>query len=196
MTDTTGARRAQAAEDDAGLMRRIVQRDQAALAVLFGRHQTRVFRFVLRLVRNEAAAEELTNEVFMEVWRNASRFEGRSTLSSWMLGIAHNKAISSLRKRREEGLDEDYANTIADDGDTPEVELQKHDKGALLRGCIDRLGADHREIIDLVYYQELSVAEAATVLSIPENTVKTRMFYARKKLSELLKEAGVDRGWP
>ena len=196
MTDTQAARRAQAAEDDVALLRRIAGRDQAALAALFGRHQTRVFRFVLRLVRSEASAEELTNEVFMEVWRNASRFEGRSTLSSWILGIAHNKAVSSLRKRREEGLDEEFANTIADDGDDPEVVLAKADKGTLIRACLGRLTTDHREIIDLVYYQEMSVAEAAAILAIPENTVKTRMFYARKKLSELLKEAGVDRGWP
>jgi len=196
MSETSAARRAEASADDAALMRRIAERDQAALAALFGRYQTRVFRFVLRLVRSEATAEEVTNEVFMEVWRNGHRFEGRSTLSSWILGIAHNKAISSLRKRREEGLDEGAAEQIADDADTPEVDLQKQDKGALLKACIARLGTDHREIIDLVYYQEMSVAEAAAVLSIPENTVKTRMFYARKKLSELLKEVGVDRGWP
>ncbi|MEZ5842837.1 MAG: sigma-70 family RNA polymerase sigma factor [Hyphomicrobiaceae bacterium] len=196
MSETSAARRTEVSADDAALMRRIGDRDQAALAALFGRHQTRVFRFVLRLVRSEAMAEELTNEVFMEVWRYAHRFEGRSTLSSWILGIAHNKAISALRKRREEGLDEGVAEQIADDADSPEVDLQKQDKGALLRACIARLGTDHREIIDLVYYQEMSVAEAASVLSIPENTVKTRMFYARKKLSELLKAAGVDRGWP
>lgn len=196
MSEMSATRRAEASADDAALMRRIAERDQAALAALFGRHQTRVFRFVLRLVRSEATAEEVTNEVFMEVWRNGHRFEGRSTLSSWILGIAHNKAISTLRKRREEGLDEGAAEQIADDADTPEVDLQKQDKGALLKACIARLGTDHREIIDLVYYQEMSVAEAAAVLSIPENTVKTRMFYARKKLSELLKEVGVDRGWP
>jgi RNA polymerase sigma-70 factor, ECF subfamily len=61
---------------------------------------------------------------------------------------------------------------------------------------MDALSAEHREIIGLVYYHELSIAEVAAVVGIPENTVKTRMFYARKRLSELLKSAGVDRGWP
>ena len=196
MTEMNATRRSGSTADDAALMRRIGERDQAALAALFGRHQTRVFRFVLRLVRSEAVAEELTNEVFMEIWRNGHRFEGRSTLTSWILGIAHNKAISSLRKRREQGLDEGVAEQIADDADDPEVDLQKQDKGALLRACISQLSTDHREIIDLVYYQEMSVSEAATILQIPENTVKTRMFYARKKLSEHLLAAGVDRGWP
>jgi RNA polymerase sigma-70 factor (ECF subfamily) len=74
--------------------------------------------------------------------------------------------------------------------------VQKHDKSAKIRACMAELSADHRTILDLVYYQEQSVAEAAEVLGIPEATVKTRMFYARKKLSELLLERGIDRGWP
>jgi RNA polymerase sigma-70 factor (ECF subfamily) len=181
---------------DKELIERIAAQDQQAVEVLFARYQVRVFRFVLRRVRSEAVAEELTNEVFLEVWRNAAKFEGRSSLSSWMLGIAHNKAVSLLRKRREDELDDDAAGAIADDADNPETTAQKTDKGALLRQCLDRLSDDHKTIVDLVYYQEMSIAEVAEVVGIPENTVKTRMFYARKKLSEFLKEAGVDRGWP
>lgn len=182
--------------DDTELIGRIAKQDQTAVEVLYGRYQVRVFRFILRKVRTEAVAEELTNEVFMEVWRNASRFEGRSSLSSWILGIAHNRAISSLRKRRESELDEDSVGAIADDSDDPEVTAQKTDKGALLRQCMERLSDEHRTIIDLVYYHEKSIAEVAEIVDIPQNTVKTRMFYARKKLSEFLEEAGVDRGWP
>ena len=182
--------------EDTELIKRIAKQDQTAVEVLYGRYQVRVFRFILRKVRSEAVAEELTNEVFMEVWRNASRFEGRSSLSSWILGIAHNRAISSLRKRRETELDEDAAGAIADDSDDPEVTAQKTDKGALLRQCMERLSDEHRTIIDLVYYHEKSIAEVAEIVEIPQNTVKTRMFYARKKLSEFLEEAGVDRGWP
>ncbi|HUS95187.1 MAG TPA: sigma-70 family RNA polymerase sigma factor [Hyphomicrobiaceae bacterium] len=181
---------------DADLIERIAAQDQTAIEVLFARYQVRVFRFIQRRVRSEAIAEELVNEVFLEVWRSAARFEGRSSLSSWMLSIAHNKAVSLLRKRRESELDDDAAGAIADDADTPEVTAQKTDKGAQLRACMDRLSDDHRAIIDLVYYHEMSIAEVAEVVGIPENTVKTRMFYARKKLSEFLKEAGVDRGWP
>ena len=66
----------------------------------------------------------------------------------------------------------------------------------LLRKALSALSAEHREIIDLVYYHEKSVEEVAQIVGIPENTVKTRMFYARKKLGELLKEAGIERGWP
>jgi RNA polymerase sigma-70 factor, ECF subfamily len=182
--------------DDRQLIARIADRDQAALRLLVGRHQLRVYRFLLRLVRNEAVAEELTNEVFMEVWRNAQRFEGNSAPQTWMLSIAHHRAVSSLRKRREEAWDEESAGALADEGDDPEVAAQKRDKSAAMRRCMEGLSAEHREIIDLVYYHELSIAEVAATVGIPENTVKTRMFYARKRLSELLKAAGVDRGWP
>jgi RNA polymerase sigma-70 factor (ECF subfamily) len=181
---------------DKDLIARIAGQDQQAIEVLFARYQVRVFRFIQRRVRSEAVAEELTNEVFMEVWRSAAKFEGRSSLTSWMLGIAHNKAVSMLRKRRDDELDDDAARAIEDDADDPEVTAQKTDKGARLRACLDRLSNDHKTIVDLVYYQEMSIAEVAEIVGIPENTVKTRMFYARKKLSEFLKEAGVDRGWP
>jgi RNA polymerase sigma-70 factor (ECF subfamily) len=88
------------------------------------------------------------------------------------------------------------AGEIEDDRDTPEVALQKDDKGAAIRACLGRLSAEHREVVDLVYYHEKSLAEVAAITGAPEATVKTRLFYARKKLSELLAEAGIDRGWP
>ncbi len=151
---------------------------------------------MLRLVRNEAIAEEVVNETFVEIWRNAGRFQGGSSVTTWLLSVARNKAVDRLRKRSEDSLDEEAAERIPDGADTPETELAKRDKGALMRRLIDSLTPVHKEIVDLVYYQEQSVAEAATILGIPENTVKTRMFYARKQLSRLFAEAGIDRGWP
>src|SRR5262249_48340071 len=136
------------------------------------------------------------SEVFLDVWRQANRFEGRSAVSTWLLAIARFKALSALRRRTDEELDEEAAAAIEDPSDDPEVSLQKKDKGEILRKCLTALSPDHREIIDLVYYHEKSIEEVAEVLKIPENTVKTRMFYARKKLAELLKAAGVERGWP
>jgi RNA polymerase sigma-70 factor (ECF subfamily) len=185
----------QAATDET-LIARIAHGDKLAMKVLFVRHHVRVYRFVLRLVRNESVAEDLIADVFLDVWRQASKFEARSQVSTWMLAIARFKALSWLRKRSEEGLDEDKAAAIEDTGDTPEVAMQKKDRSEILRKCLTRLSPEHREIIDLVYYHEKSVEEVAQIVGIPENTVKTRMFYARKRLSELLKAAGVDGGWP
>jgi RNA polymerase sigma-70 factor (ECF subfamily) len=166
------------------------------MQVLFARHHVRVYRFVLRLVRNEATAEDLISEVFLDVWRQAGKFEGRSAVSTWMLSIARFKALSALRRKPEQELDDETAAAIEDQADDPEVTLAKKDKGAALRQCLTALSAEHREVVDLVYYHEKSVEEVARIVGIPEATVKTRMFYARKKLSELLKEQGIDRGWP
>jgi RNA polymerase sigma-70 factor (ECF subfamily) len=181
---------------DEVLIARIAGGDRLAMQVLFARHHVRVYRFVLRMVRNEATAEDLISEVFLDVWRQAGKFEGRSAVSTWLLGIARFKALSALRKRPEEELDEETAAQIEDQSDDPEVTLAKKDKGAALREALGALSKEHREVIDLVYYHEKSVEEVAQIVGIPEATVKTRMFYARKKLSELLRAQGIDRGWP
>src|SRR6201989_1459663 len=164
--------------------------------VLYARYHVRVFRFVVRLVRDKATAEDVISEVFLGVWRQAGRFEGRSTVSTWLLAIARFKAISALRRRQYEELDEEDAAAIEDPSDDPATALEKKDKSAMLRKCLGGLSAEHREVIDLVYYHEKSVEEVGGVGGIPGNTVKTRMFYARKRLAELLKAAGIDRGWP
>lgn len=147
--------------------------------------------------KREACLPAIRSAVFLTVWQNAHRYEGRSEPLTWMLSIAHNKAISALRKRTEvSGLADDAGIDLADEEDTPEIAAQKQDKSAKIKACIAELSPEHRTVLDLVYYQEQSVAEVAEVLDIPEATVKTRMFYARKKLSELLLARGIDRGWP
>jgi RNA polymerase sigma-70 factor (ECF subfamily) len=183
-------------ESDGDLLGRIRAGDQLALQTLYGRHQVKVYRFALRLLRNEQAAEDVVSEVFIDVWRNATGFEGRSEASTWLLAIARNKAFSLLRKKKEQGLDDDAAAEIEDAADNPEVVMQKKTKSDLLRACLSRLSAEHREVIDLVYYHDKSVEEVARIVGAPEGTVKTRMFHARRKLSELARAAGVDRGWP
>jgi RNA polymerase sigma-70 factor, ECF subfamily len=99
------------------------------------------------------------------------------------------KALSARRRRTDAELDERIEATVADTANDPEVALQEKNRGELLRQALTRLSLEHREIIDLVYYHEKSVEECATILGIPAATVKTRMFYARKKLAELVKDA-------
>ena len=184
------------ATSDEALISRIAAGDRLAMQVLFARHHVRVYRFVLRLVSNPTLAEDLISEVFLDVWRQAGKFEARSAASTWLLAIARFKALSALRRKPEEELDEDAAGAIEDPADDPEVAVGKKDKSAAIRKCLEGLSAEHREIIDLVYYHEKSVEEVAQIVGIPGNTVKTRMFYARKRLAELLKAAGIERGWP
>jgi len=181
---------------DEVLIAKIAQGDRLAMEALFARYRVRVFRFVLRMVRNEATAEDLNSDVFLDVWRQAGTFEGRSAVSTWIFSIARYKALTVLQRRPEEELDVERASAIEDQADDPEVTLAKKDKAAVLRQCLVKLSAEHREIVTLVYYQHKSVEEVAGIVGIPEATVKTRMFYARKKLSELLNEQGIERGWP
>src|SRR6476659_8811319 len=136
------------ATSDEVLIGRIANGDRLAMQVLFARHHVRVFRFVLRLVREEATAEDLISEVFLDVWRQAGRFEGRSQVSTWLLAIARFKALSALRRRPDEELDEETAEAIEDPSDDPEVALDKKDKSAAIRKCLEKLSAEHREIID------------------------------------------------
>ena len=193
--DETGAPAMQTIADEV-LIAKIAKGDRSAMEALFTRYRVRVFKFVLRMVRNEAIAEELNSDVFLDVWRQAATFEGRSAVSTWIFSIARFKALNALQRRGEQELDDDKADAIEDDADGPETVLAKKDKAAVLRQCLVELSAEHREIVNLVYYQHKSVEEVSGIVGIPEATVKTRMFYARKKLSELLAERGIERGWP
>jgi RNA polymerase sigma-70 factor (ECF subfamily) len=180
---------------DLQLIESIAEGDKRAMQVLFGRHNVRVFRFVLRFVGDEGLAEDLVSEVFIDVWRQAAQFESRSQVSTWLLAIARNKALSALRRRSTEELDEGVAESIEDAADNPEVVMQKTQKSALLLKCLKQLSPAHREIIDLVYYHEKTIEEVAEIIEVPTNTVKTRMFYARKQIAQMLAAEGVDRAW-
>jgi RNA polymerase sigma-70 factor (ECF subfamily) len=175
---------------DEALIAKIASGNRLAMQALFVRHHTRVYRFILRLVGDAATADDVTSEVFLAVWQEARRFEARSAASTWLLAIARFKALAELRRRREPASDvEDTA--ASDPAADPEAAFAIKHRGEILRKCLTRLSREHREIIDLVYYHERSVQEVAAIVGIPCNTVKTRMFYARRKLSELLAAQGV-----
>ena len=171
---------------DETLTRRIAAGDKSAMRALFARYRVRVYRWLLRLVDDEALAEDLLSEVFLDVWRYAASFEARSSLSTWLLAIARYKAFSARRRRTDAELDEATVSTMPDTRDDPEVTLQKKNRAEALRRSLPRLSPEHREIIDLAYYHGKSVKDIAEIVSISETTVKTRMFYARRKLAELV----------
>ena len=174
------------ASSDEILIQRIADGDRLAMQVLFARHRTAVYRWLLRFVSQETLAEDLLSEVFLDVWRQAGRFESRSSVSTWLMSIARFKALSTRRRRADAPLDETIKSTVADQADDPEAALQKKNREQLLRRALTKLSPDHRAVIDLVYYHEKSVDEVAQILDVPAATVKTRMFYARKKLAGLV----------
>jgi RNA polymerase sigma-70 factor (ECF subfamily) len=171
---------------DAALIAAIATGDRDAMRILYNRHHIRVFRFAARFVGDTAIAEDVVSEAFIEVWRQAGRFEGRSSVSTWIMSIARFKALSVRRRRPETELDGQVAETVADPSLTPEQVALETDRRAQLRACVSELSADHRTIIDLVYYHDKTIEEVAEIVGAPKNTVKTRMFYARKRLAWLL----------
>ena len=180
---------------DAVLVQLIASGDKDAMRVLFARHNVRVFRFLTRIVGNDATAEDLVNEVFLEVWRNAARFEARSQVSTWILAIARFKALASMRRRQHDELDEEASELIEDTADDPEVSVHKTERSALLQQCLKQLSIAHRQVVDLIYYHDQSIEEVAEIIGVPASTVKTRMFYARKRIAEMMAERGVERAW-
>ncbi|MGA9429902.1 MAG: sigma-70 family RNA polymerase sigma factor [Xanthobacteraceae bacterium] len=181
------------ATSDEVLLQLVADGDKDAMRVLFARHNVRVFRFLTRIVGNEATAEDLLNEVFLEVWRNAGRFEARSQVSTWILAIARFKALAAMRRRRHDELDDEASEMIEDTADDPEVAVQKTERSALLQQCLKQLSIAHRQVVDLVYYHEQSIEEVAEIIGVPASTVKTRVFYARKRIAELMAERGLER---
>jgi RNA polymerase sigma-70 factor (ECF subfamily) len=174
---------------DETLIERIARGDQLAMRVLFARHRLRVYRFALRMVRDDTLAEDVLSDVFLDVWRQADKFEARAAVSTWLLAITRFKALSAMRRRLDVELDDEMAATIADPADDPELVLQHASDAKMLRLCLVKLSPAHAEIIDLVYYHDKSVKEVAEIVGISDATVKTRMFYARKRLAQLVEDA-------
>ena len=156
-----------AAESDKDLLQRLRNGDALALKALYARHRVAIYRFSLRFTRSETVAEDVVSEVFIDLWRNPAAFQGRSEAQTFLLAMARNKAYSHFRRRRDEELDEDEAAEIEDLSDTPEATEQKRSKSEVLRACLNRLGAAHREVIDLVYYHDKSIEEVAEIVGAP-----------------------------
>jgi RNA polymerase sigma-70 factor, ECF subfamily len=171
---------------DSILLKRIACGNQLAMRTLFTRHKLRVYRFILRILQDETLAEDVMSEVFLDVWRQADRFRGGCAVSTWLLAIARNKAVAETRRKRDVALDEELASTIADPDGDPGITLEDKDRRRAIRRCLAKLSPEHRQAIDLVYYHEKSITEAAHILNVPEGTVKSRMFEARKRLAPLV----------
>ena len=173
---------------DEALIKAIGQRDRNAMAVLYGRHHVRVYHFALRVTGDATLAEDIVSDVFLEVWRHADRFKSRSQVSTWLLAIARNKGITAVRRHCDEHLDV-YTLEIEDPADDPEILISKSDRRKAIQRALLQLSAAQREVIDLVYYHEKSVGEVAKIIGIPASTVKTRMFYARRRMKAVIETA-------
>ena len=137
---------------DEALIAKIAAGNRLAMQALFARHHTRVYRFVLRMVGDVAAAEDLTSDVFLSVWQQAHRFEARSAVTTWLLAIARYKALAEFRRRPQAATSDEDRRDVSDTADTPEIAFEIKHRGEILRKCLARLSREHREVIDLVGY--------------------------------------------
>jgi RNA polymerase sigma-70 factor (ECF subfamily) len=180
------------AAEAADWIARIARGDRGAFERMYAAYAPRIFRFVVRMVRDETRSEEIVNDVMVEVWKSASRFEGRSSPSTWVLGIARHRALNALRGGRLDTRPLDEGVEVCDPGEDAEVTADKKSMAVRLRAALDALSPEHREVVELTFFQGCSYKEIAAIARCPENTVKTRMFHAKKKLKPLLVEARLE----
>lgn len=180
-----------ASEQEAEWIRRIALGDREAFENLFRSYQRRIFAYLYGLVGRAETAEELTSDVLVEVWKNASRFRGDSRPSTWIFGIARYKALSALRRPELDQAEEKAAAGVADPAMAADERLAKEAVRRSVREALARLSPAHREVIELTFYHGFSCQEIAQIVKRPVNTVKTRMFHARRRLHEILEARGI-----
>ncbi|HSW08350.1 RNA polymerase sigma factor [Aquabacterium sp.] len=171
------------------LLERIGRQDQSAFRELYQAFSRRVYAYALNMLKDPARAEEILVDTMHEVWRAPARFRGDSQFSTWLIGVARNKALMAYRSRRPDELHadlDDIAETAASDSPDGFAQLAAKQRSEGVRACMGKLSNEHRECMHLVFFEGLSLAEVATVQGCPENTVKTRLFHARQKIKSCL----------
>ena len=179
--------------DESNLIRRVAAGDAAAFRDLYRRYHRRVFAYVSRITRRPDRAEEVVDDVLLAVWRGAERFDERSKPSSWILGIAYRQALKTLRRGRSIETREECANdeTLASlpaRTEGPEAAAERRELGVIFQRALGELSAEQRAVVVLTFHYGYTYPEIARILDCPVNTVKTRMFHARRKLHAALPE--------
>ena len=171
------------------LISRVAEGDQQAFADLYCAYQVRLGRFVAGLVRHPQLVEEVLDDTLLVVWERAATFKGESKLSTWIFKIAYRKAMKAVRRYDAPVEDHGAASCVSDRPTPEEAYGQKKLHDELCRALTD-LSLDHRTVVELTYFNDLGYREIAQIMDCPVDTVKTRMFYARRHLKR-----GLDGQW-
>jgi RNA polymerase sigma-70 factor (ECF subfamily) len=179
---------------DEDLLRATARGNRAAFEGLYGRYERRVFNYVRTFLRQPAHAEEVVIDTMMAIWNSAGTCQESARISTWIFGIARHKAIDAVRKARRHGDSLPLQDIIepADPHDEPPDATASSIKARLMLQAIRQLSLDHQEILRLAFYEDLPYEEIASLLSIPDNTVKTRVYYAKQQLRLQLENLGVE----
>lgn len=178
------------AQREAFLAQRILARDGRAFEEFYEGYRPRLSRFVVQLVKRPLLVEEVVNDTMMVVWNSLERFKGDSKLSTWIFAIAYRKGMRALT--RNDDPRESVDDGIACDTPSPEQNAAATQLHVALASAMGRLSPDHRTVLDLSYFHELGTRDIASIMDCPVDTVKTRLFHARKNLRNLLSGNGAD----
>jgi len=172
------------------LLKQISKKDEAAFHKLYEKTNKMVYFYLFRLTKNEHVAEEVMIETFTQVWKSAKTFKGQSKVTTWIIGIARNMAMKEFKNIKKHGSHDDINDCkhISDNGFIPSDFSDK--KEVVLKG-LDKLSLKHREILDMFFFCEMSYNDIAYALRVSLNTVKSRIFYAKKELKKILSEMGI-----
>jgi len=175
-------------ESDSDLLKSVAQEDTAAFEQLYRLYEKRVFQYVRTLVDDPSIAEDVVIETMTAVWRGAATYAQTSTVSTWIFGVARHKAIDALRKpsSRKESVSLDEAAELPAQQEGPIETMNRTQVADIMQKALKKLSRDHQEMMRLVFYEEMPYEEIASLLSIPENTVKTRVYHAKRQLKHLL----------
>jgi RNA polymerase sigma-70 factor (ECF subfamily) len=163
--------------------------DENAFQELYETTNRRIYFYIYRMVNNKETAEDLMVETYAQVWRGAGRFRGESRAISWIIGIARNLSRKEFRKIKPDESLENHPNLI--NGNTPDPD--SFDRSRYIQAALAKLPDPHRDVLDLVFFHELTYPEVSAVLDIPVNTVKTRVYHAKSKMEKILRQMGIDQ---
>jgi len=177
-------------DPDVSLICRMAAGDEEALRALYVAHGRQLLAYAIRLTGSPTLAEEVLQDSLLGAWRGAAGFRGEARVITWLLGIVHRQALNATR-RRQQPLDSiEQAAEVADHGAGPEACVEAGERGRALGAALAELSPEHRAALELVFYQGLSLAEAAEVCSCPTGTIKSRLSYAKAHLRKALARAG------
>lgn len=177
-------------DDELVLLRRVGAKDRKAFEALYHLYYRRLFGYLLKITRRADLVEEVLNDVMLAIWKGAAGFDARSRPSTWIFGIAYHKALKAIaRQPPAAGEDEESPEPV--DQEEPESLAVRRELASVLGRAVGRLPPDQRAVVELTYYYGLAYQEISEIVGCPVNTVKTRMFHARRRLRELLPALGI-----
>jgi RNA polymerase sigma factor (sigma-70 family) len=179
------------ADDDFTLIRRVAMRDRQAFEVLYHRYARRLYSYLSKFLRQPDSVEEVLDDVMFVVWQNAERFDHTSRLSTWIFGIAYRKALKALARAPKEPSGALLDTPGYSHQDDPEEVMTRREIGHTIARALGALPPQQRAVVELTFYDEYSYGEIAAITKCPVNTVKTRMFHARRRLAPLLAKLGL-----